>query len=70
MSDIEITVPIDRAHPMIIHTDGDIISLGRKVFVGVGQFRYEWTHEYLNKADVVELIKSLQLAVTLMDEPV
>ena len=70
MSDIEITVPIDRAHSMIIYSDGEIISLGRKVFLDVGQFRYEWTHEYLNKADTVELIKSLQLAVTLMDEPV
>jgi hypothetical protein len=70
MSDIEITVPIDRAHPMIIHTDGHIISLGRKVFLEVAHFKYEWTHDYLSKADTVELIKSLQLAVTLMDEPV
>lgn len=70
MSDIEITVPMDRAHSMIIYSDGDIISIGRKVFLDIGQFKYEWTHEYLNKANTVELIKCLQLAVTLMDEPV
>ena len=70
MSDIEITVPMDRAHSMIIYSDGEIISLGRKVFLDIGQFKYEWTHEYLNKANTIELIKSLQLAVTLMDEPV
>ena len=70
MSDIEITVPMDRAHSMIIYSDGEIISLGRKVFLDIGHFKYEWTHEYLDKANVLELIKCLQLAVTLMDEPI
>lgn len=67
---IEITVPIDRQHPMIVNTDGEIISLGVKRFMNVGEFKYEWTHDFLTKDETLELIKSLQLAVTLMDEPV
>lgn len=70
MSDIEITVPIDRADSMIIHTDGEIIDIGVKRWKNAGEFKYRWTHSFLTKDDALELIKSLELAVTLMDEPV
>ena len=70
MSDIEITVPIDYTHTMIVSTSGDLINLGYKKFKDIGEFKYHWTHEHMNRDDVRELINCIELAITLMDEPV
>lgn len=69
MNDVEITVNTEFADPLIIAVmGGETASIGQKRFKRIGEFKYEWTHEYLSREDVLELIKALELAAFIMDE--
>ncbi len=69
MNDVEITVNGEFADPIIVSvSQGETASIGLKRFKRIGEFKYEWTHEYLSREDVLELIKALELAAFIMDE--
>ena len=70
MNDVEITVDTEFADPIIVSvSQGETASIGLKRFKRIGEFKYEWTHEYLSREDLTELIKALTLGVSLMEEP-
>lgn len=70
MNDVEITVNTEFADPLIIAVmGGETASIGQKRFKRIGEFKYDWTHEFLTRDDLTELIKALTLAVSLMEEP-
>lgn len=70
MNDVEITVNTEFAEPLIIAVmAGETASIGQKRFNGIGEFKYDWTHEFLTRDELTELIKALTLAVSLMKEP-
>ena len=40
----------------------DYYSLGRKNFISIGSFKYEWFIEYMRREDLPEIIEALQFA--------
>lgn len=61
--DVEINILAGRKNPMVLATteiwEEDkrcvFVSLGMKEFIEVGQFRYKWLAEYMDKGELVQL---------------
>jgi len=66
---LEIEPALEYRDPVIVSVIGNMACLGAKEFHGVGQFRYRWMLEHMNRSDVIELAEALRFAAEHMEDP-
>ena len=65
---MEIHVPSEHTEQLTISVDtdyGDGVSLGWKKFQAIGEFKYSWVIQHLNRDEVVALRDCLNYAISL-----
>jgi hypothetical protein len=55
--DIDIHVPTEHMDQLTLHvnTDADLLSVGWKRYRSIGEFKYDWVIEYLDRDDITAL---------------
>ena len=65
---MDIHVPIEHADQLTISVDtdySDLVSIGWKKFVAVGEFKYRWVIEHLTREDVTALRDCLNYVISI-----